>query len=237
MRKLRALLADDEQDALNLLEMLLVKTGKVEVVEKISDPLEVECKIAKHKPDVVFLDMNMPVIGGLKILENIREYEKTLPVIFVTGHDDFAYDAIKHNTFDYLLKPINKKELERTVDKLYALQKDVEIPTTKKIKLPIKEGFIYVNHCDILYLKADGNYTHIFLTSNKEHLSPYNMGRVAKQLNGNGYERINRNLIVNSEYLYKINRNEKICTLKVNNLEVDLKVSNTFLQRMKKVLI
>lgn len=236
MRKLRALLADDEQDALNLLEILLVKTGKVEVVEKLSDPLKVECNIAKHKPDVVFLDMNMPTIGGLKILENIREYEKTLPVIFVTGHDDYAFRAIKHNTFDYLLKPINKKELERTVEKLYSLNKDIEIPT-KKIKLPIKEGFIYIKHSDILYLKADGNYTHIFLTSNKEYLSPYNMGRVAKQLTGYSYERINRNLIVNSEYLYKINRNEKICTLKINNLEVELKVSNTFLQRMKKVLV
>lgn len=236
MRKLRALLADDEQDALNLLEILLVKTGKVEVVEKLSDPLKVECNIAKHKPDVVFLDMNMPTIGGLKILENIREYEKTLPVIFVTGHDDYAFRAIKHNTFDYLLKPINKKELERTVEKLYSLNKDIEIPT-RKIKLPIKEGFIYIKHSDILYLKADGNYTHIFLTSNKEYLSPYNMGRVAKQLTGYSYERINRNLIVNSEYLYKINRNEKICTLKINNLEVELKVSNTFLQRMKKVLV
>ncbi|NOQ28237.1 MAG: response regulator [Bacteroidales bacterium] len=237
MRKLRALLADDEQDALNLLEILLVKTGKIEVVEKISDPLKVECNIAKHKPDVVFLDMNMPQIGGLKILENIREYEKTLPVIFVTGHDDYAFKAIKHNTFDYILKPINKKELEKTVERLYSLKKDVEIPKTKKIKLPIKEGFIHINHCDILYLKADGNYTHIFLTSNKEYLSPYNMGRVAKQLNGHNYERINRNLIVNSEYLYKINRSEKICTLKINNLEVELKVSDTFLQRMKEVLI
>jgi two-component system LytT family response regulator len=237
MRKLRALLADDEQDALNLLEILLVKTGKVEVIEKLSDPLKVECNIAKHKPDVVFLDMNMPIIGGLNILENIREYDKTLPVIFVTGHDDYAFKAIKHNTFDYLLKPIDKKELERTVDKLYSLKKDIETPNAKKIKLPIKEGFVYVKHCDILYLKADGNYTHIYLTSNKEYLSPYNMGKVAKQLNGYSYERINRNLIINTEYLYKINRNEKICTLKINNVEVELTTSNTFLQRMKKVLL
>jgi DNA-binding LytR/AlgR family response regulator len=236
MRKLRALIADDEIDALNLLEILLVKTGKVEVIEKLSDPLKVECNIAKHKPDVVFLDMNMPTIGGLKILENIREYEKTLPVIFVTGHDDYAFKAIKHNTFDYLLKPIDKKELERTVEKLYLLKKDVEIPS-KKVKIPIKEGSIYVNHCDILYLKEDENHTHIFLTSNKEYLSPYNLGKVAKQLNGHSYERINRNLIVNSEYLYKINRNEKNCTLKTNNLEVELTVSDIFLERMKNVLL
>ena len=237
MRKLRALLVDDEQDALLLLEKLLEKTGKIEVIEKLSDPLKAEYNIAKHKPDVVFLDMNMPILGGLKILENIRKHEKTLPVIFVTGHDGFAFKAIKHNTFDYLLKPINKRELEKTVEKLYSLKKDIDIPDIKKIKLPIKDGFIYVKHCDILYLKADGNYSHVFLTSNKEYISPYNLGRVAKRLNGNGYERINRNLIINSEYLYKINPNEKICTLKTNNLEVELQTSNIFLQRINKILV
>lgn len=236
MQKLRALIADDEQDALNLLEILLVKTGKVEVVEKLSDPFKVESSIAKHKPDVVFLDMNMPALGGLRILRNIREYEKTLPVIFVTGHDDFAFEAIKHNTFDYLLKPINKKELEKTVEKLYSLKKDIEIPT-EKIKLPLKEGFICIEHHDILYLKEDRDYTHIFLTSNKEYLSPDNMGKIARLLNGYSFERINRNLIINSEYLYKINHSENICTLKTKNLEVDLNVSDVFLHRMKNVLL
>lgn len=236
MRKIRLILVDDESDALDILEKLLLETEKVEIIEKISNPLNVECSIAKNKPDALFLDIKMPEYNGLKLLENIRKYKENLPIIYVTAHNHFAIDAVKLNAFDYLLKPLDRKELKETVEKLVKLTEADLMKDNNKLKLPIKDGFIYVKHQDILYFKAEGNYTKIFLTSGEKYLSSYNMGRLSQRINENGFERINRNLIANGEYLQKINRKDKTCTLKTDDLEIELPVSNTFLQNAKRLL-
>lgn len=235
MRKVRLILVDDETDALDVLEKLLLETEKVEIIEKISNPLNVECSIAKNKPDALFLDIKMPEYNGLKLLENIRKYKENLPIIYVTAHNNFAIDAVKLNAFDYLLKPVDRKELKDAVERLVKLNESELNKDNNKLKLPIKDGFIYVKHQDILYFKADGNYTYIFLISGENYLSSYNMGRLVKRINTSGFERINRNLIANSEYLHKINRENKTCTLKTDRLEIELQVSNTFLQNVNKL--
>lgn len=235
MKKLRALLVDDETDALDLLEKLLLETGKVEIIEKISNPLNVECSIAKNKPDAIFLDIKMPYYNGLKLLENIRKYKETLPVIYVTAHNNYGVKAVKLRAFDYLLKPVDRKELQTVIEKLLNENKKKNAVISDKIKLPVKNGIIYVKTSEILYLMADGNYTHIHLTSGDKYLSSYNMGRLAERFNMNSFERINRNLIVNSEYLQKINRKNKTCLLKTGNSEIELPVSATFLQNMNKL--
>ncbi|MBU8893234.1 MAG: LytTR family DNA-binding domain-containing protein [Bacteroidales bacterium] len=235
MNKLRVLLVDDESDALDLLESLLLETQKVDIIEKISNPLNVECSIAKNKPDAIFLDIKMPDYNGLKLLENIRKYKENLPVIYVTAHNNYGVEAVKLKAFDYLVKPVNRKELKETIDNLYT-QTKIKLRTDNcKIKLPINDGYIYVRQQDIFYLKADGNYTEINLISGEKYISSYNMGRLSKRLNGTGFERINRNLIANTEYLQKINRKNKTCLLKTGSSEIELPVSATFLQNMNKL--
>src|SRR6056297_3595590 len=102
MRKLKAIIVDDEEKALNLLEKLLIETEQIEILEKISDPLKVECLTTKHKPDVLFLDIQMPTIDGIKILENIREYDQNLSVIYITAYDKYGIKALKLKALDYL---------------------------------------------------------------------------------------------------------------------------------------
>jgi len=233
MRKLKAIIVDDEEKALNLLEKLLIETEQVEILEKILDPLKVECLTTKHKPDVLFMDIQMPVIDGIKILENIREYNQDLSVVFITAYDKFGIEALKLKAFEYLIKPVDRKELKAVVVKLQEEKQNFK--SSYKIKLPIKDGFIYVKYQDILYFKADGNYTYIHLISGENYLSSYNMGRLVKRINMGNFERINRNLIANSEYLHKINRENKTCTLKTDCLEIVLQVSNTFLQNVNKL--
>lgn len=236
MRQIQAILIDDQLDALDLLEFFLKQTKMIEVVKKETNSLTAESIIAEIRPDVVFLDINMPGIDGLQLAEKLRMYHKNMIIIFVTASDIHLLKAIKHHAFDYLLKPLNRKEVFDTVEKLSRYLKDSKENSTKKVKLPIKDGFIYINYEDILYLEAEGNYTHINLINNDTYLSSYNMGRLARKINFNEFERVNRNLIVNTNYLCKVNKVNCTCTLKTKESELELKVSNTFLKKMNRIL-
>ena len=238
MSKLRVIILDDEEEALDLLCGLLTATGKVDIIKMLQDPLKLESSIAALNPDAVFTDIQMPKYNGLDILKNLREYRPKLPVVYVSAHKKFALEAAKHNPFSYLLKPVNRTELNQTLDHIvdYIKSSDNEkAKVTKKIKLPIKDGLIYVHYNEIFSLSAEGNYTSIKLTNGDVHLSSYNLGRLHEQLN-HSFLRINRQTIVNSDYLKEVNRRKKYCIVKVHDIEEKLEVSNTFLKNINKEL-
>ncbi len=237
MSKLKVIILDDEQEALDILSSLLTDTGKVDIIKTLQNPLKLESSIVSLKPDAVFTDIQMPRYNGIHILENIREYNPTLPVVYVTAHKKFAIEASKHNPFSYLLKPVNRNDLNHTIDHIISYLAETYEPTNNnKIKLPIKNGLIYVNYNEILSLTANGNYTDIKLINGKTHLSSYNLGRLKEQINRDEFVRINRHTVINSDYLKKINRREKYCIIRVNNIEEKIVVSNTFLQHINKIL-
>jgi len=231
MKKLKAIIVDDEEKALNLLEKLLIETEQIEIIEKISNPLKVECLTSKHKPDILFLDIQMPTIDGINILKNIREYNQNLSVVFITAYNKFGIEALRLKAFDYLIKPVDRKELKAVIDKIKNEKENKR--NSNKIKLPVKDGIIYVKVSAVLYLMAEGNYTHIHLTSGEKHLSSYNMGRLVDKFSLNGFERINRNLMANSNYIYKVNKENQTCVLNANGTEKELPISGTFIKNLK----
>jgi len=217
MKKLTVVIVDDDPNALELLENYLVKTNQVEVIEKLNDPLELDHTLIKTNPDALFLDINMPNCNGLKLLENIRKYNKNIPVVFVSGFDKFGISALKLQAFDYLLKPIKKHELTNTVKSLIDFTKNKKCEIGK-YKLPIQDGFIYLKNEDVLYLKANGNYTNIFLSSGESFVSSYNLGRLVEMLPNGNFLRINRRIFVNSNFLHRVNKKNKTCILKYLNV-------------------
>jgi len=123
MDKLKVIILDDEQEALEILSSLLIDTGKVEVLKMLQDPLKLESSIAGLNPDAVFTDIQMLNYNGLDILKNLREYRPALPVVYVTAHKKFALEAAKHNPFSYLLKPVNRNELNKLLTILFPFQR------------------------------------------------------------------------------------------------------------------
>ena len=238
MSKLRIIILDDEAEALDLLSGLLTATGKVDIIKMLQDPLKLESSIAALNPDAVFTDIQMPNYNGLEILKNLREYRPKLPVVYVSAHKKFALEAAKNNPFSYLLKPVNRIELNHTLDHIIDYIKSSEnekAEKKEKIKLPIKDGLIYVHYDEIFSLTAEGNYTSIKLTNGEIHLSSYNLGRLHEQLN-DSFLRINRQTVVNSDYLKEVNRRKKYCIVKVQDIEEKLEVSNSFLKSINKEL-
>lgn len=117
---MRALVVDDELHARQELEALLLETSAFEVVARCENAVEALRAIRQERPDVVFLDVQMPAISGLELLSMIDDEE--LPnVVFVTAHDDYALRAFEERALDYLLKPVARERLAKTVERLRRL--------------------------------------------------------------------------------------------------------------------
>ena len=120
---MRAVLIDDEQLAIDVLEILLTKIGDVKIVGKYTDPQLALQEIKDLNADVVFLDMEMGGMHGLQFAEKLTEKLPHIDIVFVTAHSQFALEAFEVYAVDYLLKPVNRKRLEKTTDKLRMRQK------------------------------------------------------------------------------------------------------------------
>jgi two-component system LytT family response regulator len=114
---IRALVVDDEVNAREELAALLRETGGVEVVGTCGNAVEAIPAVRRERPDVLFLDVQMPAISGFELLAML-DPEEAPRVVFVTAHDEFAVRAFEENAADYLLKPVERERLARTVERL-----------------------------------------------------------------------------------------------------------------------
>jgi len=119
---LNVVIVDDEIPVLNLLKMFLQKTGQVNVLETFTEPLAVLDKISTLKPDVVFLDIEMPEMSGLELASHLIEQDDELMVVFVTGYNQYALEAFQVNGLDYLLKPVSLNSIQKCISRLLKLK-------------------------------------------------------------------------------------------------------------------
>ena len=139
---IRALIIDDEPNARRELEKLLVKTGQFELIGECGNAVEGVKMINRQRPEVIFLDIQMPVIGGFEMLSMIDR--DIMPhVVFVTAYDEFAVRAFEEKTLDYLLKPVRLERLEKTVEKLHEHLRTHTVPdyeTEPLTRIPCIKG-------------------------------------------------------------------------------------------------
>jgi two-component system LytT family response regulator len=139
---IRALIVDDEPHARAELESLLDETGTFEVVGRCGDAVEAVRAIRRERPDVVFLDIQMPAISGFELLSMIDDEE--LPeIVFVTAHDEHALRAFEERAIDYLLKPVARERLAKTVDRLrrpHAAANAAALPRSPIRRIPCLAG-------------------------------------------------------------------------------------------------
>jgi two-component system LytT family response regulator len=178
---IKAVLIDDEKHCLETLGMLLAKHCKeVTIMEECRSGKKGIEAIGKHKPDLVFLDIEMPMMNGFEVLEQFSDIP--FAVIFTTSYDQYAIKAFKYSALDYLLKPIDPEELVAAVQKVitkrnlpFAEQFDILLKQIKqkgagfeKIAVPTIEGFELVRADQIIRCDADDNYTHLYLKDNRK---------------------------------------------------------------------
>lgn len=203
---MRAIIIDDERLARQELKKLLADFKDVEIVAECVSAADGKQKIEELKPDVVFLDINMPGKTGLELVEEIS----ALPdIVFVTAYDEHAIKAFELNAFDYLLKPVQPQRLAETIKKLTLKEgtggKENTSLLTENDQVFIKDGekcwFIKVN--DIRLFESEGNYVRVYFDSFKP-LILRSLNNLEQRLSEKTFFRASRKHIINLNYIASI---------------------------------
>ncbi|MCH4896372.1 response regulator transcription factor [Marinilabiliaceae bacterium JC040] len=241
--KLSCVIVDDEVEALDLLEILLADEN-VRVLDKITDSSKVLKSILKNKPDILFLDINMPNSTGLDIIKSINEANVEVAVVFVTAFDDYIFDAIKNSAFDYLVKPVDIEELKETLNRYRNQNADREtfsqvfqsLDFSNKIKVPMNSGYLFLDIENILFIRADAAYSYICSSDReKEVFSNTSLGKYEELLSPKQFLRVSRQYLINANYLSMIDKKEQLCYLKKCNREESVHVSKKSIKMLDEI--
>lgn len=245
---IKALMIDDEKHCLITLEHILNEINDIEIVGQTQQSTEAKKMIESLKPDIVFLDIEMPVLSGFDVLNQFDEIN--FDIVFTTAYNDYAIKAIKLNALDYLLKPIAAEDVESVVKK----HRNNEIISTKKqvnqlhqfahekvldtIALSTQEGLTFIKLDTIMYLEANGCYTNIILNDGKKHVASKALANFEDVLKDNPlFFRAHKSFIICLKYISQYIRGEGGTIVMNNKQEIALSrnMKNEFLGLFKKI--
>lgn len=216
---IKALLVDDEKHALVTLSHYLKSYPEIQILETIQDSRLAKERIDVLKPDLIFLDIEMPFINGFDLLQLFDSYP--FKVIFTTAYDQYAIKALKLNALDYLLKPIEIEELDEAIKKYH--QKEIETSQEQisnlaqftmtqmadTLALSTLKGLIFIKMDEIMYLSASNAYTFVVMKDGEKHLVSKSLAIFEDVLKDNDlFFRSHKSSIVNLKYIKQYIRGE-----------------------------
>lgn len=242
---LKTIIVEDEKTSREILKNYLSKyCPTVEVVGEAENIDEALVLIRNNKLDLLFLDVEMPYGSGFDLLDKFDKID--FEVVFVTAYNQYAIDALNNHASYYLLKPISIDELIKAVDyvtqiktKENELQNAVLVPkmnaTNDKITIPTQEGFEVLEMKDIMYCKADDNYTELFLENNQKKLVSKTLKYFEDILKESGFARIHKSYLVNVSYItaYKKGKGGTVALSNGKELSVSASKKADFLSYFK----
>lgn len=211
---IKAIIIDDEpKGRLALHEKIKAYCPVVEIIGEAADGFEGIELIENLKPELLFLDIEMPHMNGFEMLGKVRE--KNFFIIFTTAYDQYAIQAIKCSAFDYLLKPVDIEELKIAVNKverisesqlkaqLKLLQENLLLPIKKihKLAIPTLEGVLFLDIHNIIHLEANSNYTNIYLADKTKIIASKTLKEVGEILPSDLFFRTHHSHIINLNFL------------------------------------
>ncbi|GAB3917441.1 LytR/AlgR family response regulator transcription factor [Larkinella terrae] len=223
MNPYRSLIIDDEILARQAIRTLLQTVPSLAIVDEAANGTEAVLKILQHKPDLIFLDIQMPELDGFEVMKEIWSYHQPM-VVFTTAYDQYALRAFEVNAIDYLLKPFNEvrfyQALNRAQERLAQQRTQPQVDALlgqllrdetaqpegaylRRILVKETGRMSLVNTDDIRYLDADGNYITLH-TSQKPYLIYDSLTHLEARLDPATFVRIHRSHIVNLDYVAEI---------------------------------
>ncbi len=208
------LIIDDEQLSIKVIGHLLEKEQLKGVnINTCHDPFLAKGLIQELKPELIFLDIQMPGLNGFQILDSLSQEDLSFQLIFTTSFDQYAIKAIKYSAFDYLLKPIDDEEFRvcmQRVEKHRATQMQLkQLQKNLKSKKPLTQltvghisGLSFIQVQDIVMMQSDNNYTRIFLNSGECIVASKTLAHFDRLLEDHDfYFRSHKQFIVNIKYI------------------------------------
>jgi DNA-binding LytR/AlgR family response regulator len=216
----KTIIVEDEELTRKGMMNKLEQFSEIEIIDTAENGIEAVEKINKLKPDLIFLDIQMPGMNGFEVLQNLT----FMPiVIFTTAFDEYALKAFETNSIDYLLKPIEEERLAKSIGKLKkfstgeskksdfdsgiaSLLSELKNRQEKLTRIHIKIGdeVLFVNTSDIFFFKADNKYTTI-CTFDDEYIINDTLASLEEKLPEN-FVRIHRGFIINMDHLNKLKK-------------------------------
>lgn len=215
---LTAVIIDDESLSIKNIEIIVTDfCPSVRVVGKTQMPIEGVKLINENKPDIVFLDVEMPGMNGFDVLDAIPN--KQFDIIFVTAYDNYAIKAFKVNAIDYIQKPVNIKEVVNAVNKVIEKKatqqhniedyrrifEDLTRLRNQKINIPTSEGITRLDKSEIIHIQADGRYSRLFLNNNESLFVTKTLKELEEIINSETFFRVHKSHLVNTDYIKKYN--------------------------------
>jgi two-component system LytT family response regulator len=212
---LKTVIIEDEAPARERLKSLLSAFEDIDLVGEASDGPDGVVLIDDLKPDLAFLDIQLPVFTGFEVLEKIRHHPL---IVFITAFDDYAIKAFEANAVDYLLKPTTPERLREAIDRvlrrppqaldmlLGALKSALQKPAYQE-RFPVKIGneILFIPAEDVCWFHADDKY--VFLhTAQEEYLLEISLKNLESRLNPESFIRIHKSVIINNKKMVRIKR-------------------------------
>lgn len=221
MGKIKTIIVDDSPKARKLLQLMIAELAPdIDIIGEAEDVEKAIQLIKTLKPQLVFLDIEMPGKSGLQLVEEISKTTYQYDVIFTTAYNQYALNAFRLSAVDYLLKPINEEHLLEAIEKIKQKQKllqQINLSTLEQNLDPAKDKILCVqvlNGTEFLqlnaieYLKADGSYVNIYRNNEKPLLASKNLKFFEEILLVNtNFKRVHRSYIVNVDYIKNYQKN------------------------------
>jgi two-component system, LytTR family, response regulator len=248
---MKAIIVDDEPDGIRTLEkMLQLHCPDVKVAATCSNATIAKQQLEEIKPDIVFLDIQMPGKSGLELLTELPN--KDFEVIFVTAHNEYMLQALQYSAADYLLKPVDEDRLIEAVQRaekrmqpgrkewtetlMHNLTKTGS-PAEMRLCLPTLKGFIVVKLDDIIYCEAERSYTIFHLDGKRTVTVSKSLIEYDNLLQDTQFLRIHKSFLVNLHHVKEYQRGEGGTVIMSDNAEIEVsrRKKEFFLGRMKEL--
>ncbi len=241
----KVIIVDDEKPARSLIKEFLESHKDLVIIEECNNGVDAVKAINTFKPDLVFLDIQMPGFTGFEVLQRL---EKMPQIIFSTAYDQYAFKAFEVHAVDYLLKPFKQERFDEAIqkimnnDKSYLLQiqtlvnglKEQETNLTN-ILVSVRNKLVNIPVNTITYIKADGNYAKLILEKDA-HLTSYGLSKLEQKLNPQQFIRVHRSTVININAVKEAYNYPSSYELIMTNGDM-VKVSRSYLENIRKLIV
>lgn len=245
---LRTIIVDDEQHCIDRLKDLLKPyESEVEILGSYRVYSKALSAIQKLKPECIFLDVQLGDRTGFELLKELTPVE--VEVVFTTAYDKYAMEAFNFSALDYLLKPIDSADFDRSIQKLQKalapqLSKRLEVlfhnlqqdkNTNKRIAIPTIEGLTFISVADIVRCQADINYTHIFSINEKRLTVTKTLKQFEELLTDFDFFRVHNSHLINLAYIKKYTKGKggMVEMTDGSEIEVSVRKKDLFLKKLQ----
>lgn len=200
---MKCILVDDEPLALGILEKYIRQYGQLELVKKCPNAMEAFAILHSEKIDLMFLDIQMPVINGIDFLRSLKHPPK---VIITTAFSEFALQGFELDVVDYLLKPITYERFEKSMNKLFRMVSDEDKEEKNYTYFKISGQLVKIPHAELLFAQSLKDYITL-KTPARSYLTHMTMKYLSTLLPPDHFTRVHRSYIINKVYVEKLEKN------------------------------